>query len=111
MDFVQASSAITAGVTLGDLAEELGVTTVDLSRARTDPSNRYHRFPPKGWEVAIARLARQQADHLTRVADRVASLPKKKSGRETAGRLAAAKKAGRKRATRPAGAKRSSGGR
>jgi hypothetical protein len=105
MDFVKASSAITAGVTLGDLADELGVTTVDLSRARTDKSNRYHRLPPDGWEAAIAKLARQQADRLTRVADRVGSMPKKKAGRK-ATRSATVKKAGRKR-TSKAGAKRS----
>jgi hypothetical protein len=106
MDFVQASSAITAGVTLGDLADALGVTTVDLSRARTDPSNRYHRLPPQGWEAAIARLARRQAERLTRVADRVDSL-QEKNGRKVAGRRATAKKSGRKRATKRTAAERS----
>jgi hypothetical protein len=106
MDFVKASSAITAGVTLGDLADELGVTTVDLSRARTDPSNRYHRLPPDGWEAAIAKLARQQADRLTRVADRVDSMPKKKVGRKVATR-SAVKKSSRKRTSKPASVKRS----
>lgn len=106
MDFVQASSAITAGVTLGDLADELGVTTVDLSRARTDPSNRYHRLPPPGWEAAIARLARKQAERLTRVAERV-DAKQKNNGRKVVARKALAKKTARKRATKRTSAKRS----
>jgi hypothetical protein len=73
MNFMDATTRLTHDVTLGDLAESLGVTTALLSQARAGTTKAHHRSPPKGWEQAIAKLARKRAEELARMADRVAA--------------------------------------
>jgi hypothetical protein len=94
MDFYRATSLLTQGVTLGELAQQLGVTAVDVSRARTDRSSRYHRAPPEGWEAAVARLARREAAHLQKLAQRVVRAGE---GGQSGGRASRRKRSSRRR--------------
>jgi len=73
MNFVEATSRLIRGVTLEDLAQELGVTRGFLGQGRMDPSHPQHRSPPRGWEAAVAKLARRRAEELGKVATKLAS--------------------------------------
>lgn len=57
------------GVTLGDLAEDLGVSEAGIRQARLDPAASGYRSPPEGWPAAVARLARRRARELEELAD------------------------------------------
>ncbi len=76
MDFVEATNVLNGGPTLTELADELGVTAVSLSRARTARANRFYRPPPDGWETVVAELAREQAERLHALADRLSTRKK-----------------------------------
>jgi hypothetical protein len=54
------------------LAAALGVSIATVRQARLGEHAKAHRTPPHGWEAAIARLARQKADHFRRLAERLA---------------------------------------
>ena len=70
MDFREASSrAIAACITLTDIGVELGPAPQTIRRARLDPKNRGYRPPPAGWEQAIAKLARERAGELVKLAE------------------------------------------
>jgi hypothetical protein len=99
MNFVEATSKLIRGVTLEDLAQELGVTRGFLGQGRMDPSHPQHRSPPKGWEAAVAKLARKRAEELGRVAARVGTV-EAGAKRAKSPRRAAAKKRTRKAAAR-----------
>jgi hypothetical protein len=96
MNFVEATSKLIRRVTLSDAARELKVTTVDLSRARADRSDRYHRQPPEGWEAVVAKLARTQAAHLRRLVEQMSGEGKGRRGKEAP----VARRAVRKRSTK-----------
>jgi hypothetical protein len=64
MDFVEATDRLTRGVTLADLAEELGASYGLIRQARMDPNSPSYRKPPGGWEAAVARLAGERAEEL-----------------------------------------------
>jgi hypothetical protein len=71
MNFVRATTDLTRRVTLGDLAERLGVTTLHLSRSRKRPTDRYYQVPPDGWQAEVARLARAQAAQLQKIVEQL----------------------------------------
>ena len=95
MDFVQATSKLIEDVTLGDLAAEMGVTRGYLGQARMDPGNPQHRKPPRGWEAAVAKLARKRSEELKKIADKLGKAASSAPAR--APRKAAAKKSRRRR--------------
>ena len=68
MDFKTATDKLTKHVGLRELAEELGVTSNLLFRARMKPNGDSYRTPPPGWEQAAAKLARQRAKELEQLA-------------------------------------------
>ncbi len=67
MDFKTATDELRKHVGLRELAEELGVSPNLLFRALLKPNGHY-RTPPPGWEQAAAKLARQRAKELERLA-------------------------------------------
>ena len=70
MDFKQATDrATTTCITLVDIGEASGVTHHSVRRARLDPRTASYRPPPQGWEKAIAKLARERAGELVKLAE------------------------------------------
>jgi len=72
MDFKKATEELMSGMTRAQLAEALKVSEATVRQAKLDPSNNAHRSPPDGWEAVLARLARQRAAQLLKLADRLA---------------------------------------
>ncbi len=72
MDFKKATEELMAGMTRGQIAEALGVSEATVRQARLDESANAHRNPPEGWEGKVAKLAKQRADRLARLAERLA---------------------------------------
>lgn len=70
MNFQEATDvALRAGITLGELAAELGhKDPATVRRARMEPGE-HSRNPPEGWEAALARIARQRAAVLAELAE------------------------------------------
>lgn len=64
MDFTEATDKLTKGLSLADLARDLGASYGLIRQARMDPASPSYRKPPEGWEVAVARLAAQRAEEL-----------------------------------------------
>lgn len=64
MDFTEATNQLTKGVSLADLARELGASYGLIRQARMDPASPSYRRPPVGWEEAVARLAEVRAQEL-----------------------------------------------
>ena len=70
MDFRPASERATQTcITLADIAVASGVSHQSLRRARLDSSTESYRPPPAGWEKAIAKLARERAGELVKLAE------------------------------------------
>ena len=72
MDFKRATEELMAGMTRGEIAEALGVSEATVRQARLGPTAKAHRSPPDGWEGTLARVARQRAERLAKLADRLA---------------------------------------
>ena len=71
-DFVAATDLLFEKTGPEELAEAIGCATTSIRQARVDEGKRGHRSPPPGWEAAVARLARQKATQLQKLADRLA---------------------------------------
>jgi FixJ family two-component response regulator len=72
MDFEKATEELMAGMTRKQIADALGCSEATVRQARLDASAKAHRNPPNGWEAKVARLARQRAERLNRLAERLA---------------------------------------
>ncbi len=69
MDFRTATDRATgACITLDDVADATETSSNLIRRARMAPDNEGHRKPPRGWEPAIAKLARARAAELHELA-------------------------------------------
>lgn len=64
MDFKEASSRLTSGHTLADIAAETGMSEATVRRARLESSSPAYRSPPPNWKEAIIRLAEQRIENL-----------------------------------------------
>jgi hypothetical protein len=64
MEFKEASSRLTDGHTLADIAAETGMSEATVRRARLDPGSPAHRSPPPNWKEAITRLAEERIAEL-----------------------------------------------
>lgn len=71
MNFVQATNTLIHGITLEDVANEIGVSHGLLRLSRLNPSNASYRKPPADWEAAVVRLAERRAAELTKLASRL----------------------------------------
>jgi len=73
MDFKKATEELMAGMTREQIADALGCSEATVRQARLDEAARAHRSPPQGWEVKVAKLAKQRAERLTRLAERLSA--------------------------------------
>lgn len=64
MDFKEASSRLTDGHTLADIAAETGMSEATVRRARLEPGTAAYRSPPGTWKEAIIRLAKARIKEL-----------------------------------------------
>jgi len=71
MDFKKATEELMDGMTREQIAEALGVSEATVRQARLDESAKAHRNPPGGWEAKVAKLAKQRADRLASLAERL----------------------------------------
>jgi hypothetical protein len=60
MDFKTATDVLFSTTTHDDLARAVGVSVASIRQARLDPEAKAHRAPPRGWEDAIAQIARER---------------------------------------------------
>ena len=72
-DFKRATDDLLESVTYDALAKELGVSVSLVRQARVRDDALCHRNPPKGWEPAVLRLAKQKAEHFRRLAERLSA--------------------------------------
>jgi len=68
MDFVEAMERLKRAVTDGEIAAATGVSTNTIRRARANPSTRNYRPAPVGWQLILARLARERSLEFQRLA-------------------------------------------
>ena len=52
-----------------EVAELLGSTPQSIRQARLDSKKAGHRQPPAGWEAKLAKLARERAGELVKLAE------------------------------------------
>lgn len=71
LGFIPATDSLFARTGPEDLADVLGCAPNSIRQARMDEGKKGHRSPPPGWEAAVARLARQKAAQLLKLADRL----------------------------------------
>lgn len=71
MDFKKATEELMTGVTRAEIAQALGVSPATVAQARLEPPAKAYRNPPDGWEVKLAKIARQKAGRLAQLAERL----------------------------------------
>lgn len=71
MDFKKATDELLANLSHDELATALGVSVPTVRQARLDEAAKAHRNPPEGWEAKVAKLAKQRAERLSRLAERL----------------------------------------
>lgn len=71
MDFREATRRLKDAPQDRDLAEALGVAVQTIRQARLPRDKPGHRPPPDNWREVIAALARERADELRTIADRL----------------------------------------
>lgn len=64
MEFKEASSRLTDGHTLADIAAETGMSEATVRRARLQSDSSAYRSPPPKWKEAIIRLAEERIRQL-----------------------------------------------
>ena len=70
MTFTEATDRLTGRHTHEDIAAAAVWTSVQTVRqARLAPSSASYRRPPEGWEPTIAKLARERAAELVKLAE------------------------------------------
>ena len=69
-DFQSATDALLAAPKLEELAVAIGCSIASVKQARMKAETG-RRSPPPGWEAAVARLARQKAAQLQKLADKL----------------------------------------
>ena len=76
MHFVTATDRATGtSITLADIADACGVSRSAIDRARMDPANPNARKPPEGWRSCVAKLCRERAAALAKLADALEPAP------------------------------------
>jgi hypothetical protein len=71
MDFKKATDTLFDRVDHADLAKALGVSIPLVRQARLDCTAAAHRSPPEGWEKAVHKLAKDRAERLSLLAERL----------------------------------------
>ena len=70
-DFVSATDLLFKKTKPEELAKEIGCAVTSIAQARVTEDRPGHRSPPPGWEAAVARLARQKAAQLQKLAEKL----------------------------------------
>ena len=71
MDFKKAVDELSHPLTHQEIADALGVSRATVRQAMLPEGARARRRPPEGWEESVARLARDRAKRLQRLAERL----------------------------------------
>ena len=74
MDFEKATEELMTGMTRKQIADALGCSEATVRQARLEASAKAHRNPPGGWEAKVAKLAKQKAERLTRLAEQLGAV-------------------------------------
>ena len=69
MDFKTACDHLTICPTHDDIARAAGTGVQTVRQARLNPLATGYRSPPENWERAIAKLARERAGELVKLAE------------------------------------------
>ena len=69
MDFPTACDQLTSCPTHDDIARQAACSVQTVRQARMDTGAAGYRPPPQGWEKAIAKLARERAGELVKLAE------------------------------------------
>lgn len=69
MNFKAATDRLITRVTLPEIAAACGASVNSIERARMDPASGAYRTPPAGWELAVAKLARERSSELQSLAE------------------------------------------
>ena len=69
MDFKTATDTLSRTLTQAEIAEVASVSHAAIRQARLDPQAASYRPPPRGWDQAIAKLARERAGELVNLAE------------------------------------------
>jgi predicted transcriptional regulator len=69
MNFKKATDVLMDGMTRSEIATALGCSEATVRQARLEESAKARRSPPQGWEPRVAKLARQRAEQLRRLAE------------------------------------------
>jgi hypothetical protein len=72
VNFTTASDRATrSSITLADIAAACDVSLGKVHRARMDPDSPHARRPPDNWRTCVARLCRERAEALVRLAEQL----------------------------------------
>ena len=74
INFIAATDSLTACPAHDDIAVAAGVSVQTVRQARLAPDHPNNRPPPQGWEKAIAKLARERAGELVKLAEELEGL-------------------------------------
>ena len=80
MNFKAATDRLITRVTLPEIAAACGASVNSIERARMDPESGSYRRPPVGWELAVARLARERSGELQSLAEDLERLHRSRAG-------------------------------
>jgi hypothetical protein len=69
LNFKAATDRLITRVTLPEIAAACGAAVNSIERARMDPASGSYRSPPAGWELAVAKLARERSGELQSLAE------------------------------------------
>ena len=78
MDFKKATDELLSCITHQELADALGCSVASIRQARLADDAKARRSAPEGWERAVLKLARAQADHFRKLSERLANDPARK---------------------------------
>lgn len=71
MDFKKATDTLCEPITAADIGAAVERGEQAVRQSRLAPGSAGHRPPPDGWETAVAKLARDRAKRLLRLADQL----------------------------------------
>lgn len=69
LNFKAATDRLITRVTLPEIAAACDASVNSIERARMDPASGAYRSPPAGWELAVAKLARERSVELQSLAE------------------------------------------
>jgi hypothetical protein len=69
LNFKAATGRLITRVTLSEIAGACGALVNSIERARMDPASGAYRSPPAGWELAVAKLARERSGEIQSLAE------------------------------------------